>query len=886
MTSTLDYDPKDNDNNSVAYLRYLEYREMDQENGGNRTILINGVPDWAIRLKPNRYYMQKAVENLVCGCCDRNNLDYGSLGTVTKCVEEIISKVNGHDDYVANTNETEIQKLPILSVSDVLRKHSGRHRTLAMIVGVSQPYKVITSIDWTCSDCGYQKFEEFDPPLSSSNLPHKKCAICNSSPSPTSDDGNGNDGKQRQRQQKQSDLIDLIALEQPENAKSISVQDSESNEDLEKLQVILLGDKMTRSVRAGEMAVITGTIHVLGSGGNNNNGSGSNSSKNSGGHGGKLFPILYAESIQYQRERDKPITEKDIEEFKEFAQKPDVINELVAKFAPNVIGHSDAKLGILRSAVSAKSDSARRRKMDDDSNGSSSNKIPGYRNRTHILLVGDPGTAKSMLAQEAKNIMPNSRYVTAQHASVKSLMGIVDKEQDNKMLMLGAVPMSKNAICVINEAGSMPYEDQQHLADTLEEGRFTIDKHGIYQEIDSPTTIILTTNPHGDRWNRSVGPSLDQVPIKSNILDRIDQFYIFEEFQTQEDRREYAVKKMEANQNAIVYDYEFLKKYLQYAATSIKEPVLTSEAATMLTDFWMRLGEIGSGSNRMLESLVRMARAQARLHLREEIDSEIADEIIKDVGLMYNKLGNRIDTSVADPRDLAYNEIIQYVNTLETEITFEEAAKHVSANSNAIKQYLGGRIWSIRENKKLRSVHDRFTDSGIERPKVGRGGLSITITKLSPLSFVKAGKQQRQSAPPPLQQQEQQQGESAVTTEKIEGSNRSLRSLESLSNTIREKSDSRMSESDLIDLSDSSDLAQTLDTIIHGLMRDSQGNNKDYFTTDDFIYATQMLPNEHWTEDEAEQTLHALLQEGKIEEIGGEKGPGSGKFKPTERSSM
>jgi hypothetical protein len=36
----------------------------------------------------------------------------------------------------------------------------------------------------------------------------------------------------------------------------------------------------------------------------------------------------------------------------------------------------------------------------------------------------------------------------------------------------------------------------------------------------------------------------------------------------------------------------------------------------------------------------------------------------------------------------------------------------------------------------------------------------------------------------------------------------------------------------------------------------------------------------HWTEDEAEQTLYALLEEGKIQETEER----SGKFEPTERS--
>jgi replicative DNA helicase Mcm len=56
-------------------------------------------------------------------------------------------------------------------------------------------------------------------------------------------------------------------------------------------------------------------------------------------------------------------------------------------------------------------------------------------------------------------------------------------------LRLGPIPLAKNAICAINEIGSMNFEDQRFLLDIMEEGRFTIDKYGIHQEIDSPTTI-------------------------------------------------------------------------------------------------------------------------------------------------------------------------------------------------------------------------------------------------------------------------------------------------------------------------------------------------------------------------------------------------------------
>jgi hypothetical protein len=55
--------------------------------------------------------------------------------------------------------------------------------------------------------------------------------------------------------------------------------------------------------------------------------------------------------------------------------------------------------------------------------------------------------------------------------------------------------------------------------------------------------------------------------------------------------------------------------------------------------------------------------------------------------------------------------------------------------------------------------------------------------------------------------------------------------------------------------------------VIQKCMLDEHGNNKGYFTASDFIYTLIMLPNEKWTEDEAEQTFYALVAEGKLVEV-------------------
>jgi hypothetical protein len=291
-----------------------------------------------------------------------------------------------------------------------------------------------------------------------------------------------------------------------------------------------------------------------------------------------------------------------------------------------------------------------------------------------------------------------------------------------------------------------------------------------------------------------------------------------------------------------------------YAASSLKEPILTAEASSMLTEFWIRLGNEGYRANRSLDSLVRIAKAQARLHLKEEVDVQVVKEVIQNVGLMFVEFGKTVDTAVADPRDIAYNEVIEYVNRFDQPITFIEAVKHVCEHNNSIKQYLGDRIQSIGENKKLRALHDRFTDKAAgNNYKRSRSGLTVVIKNMSPLVLVKAGKQEREQ-PKESQQQE--------VLEELDRSNRPIRSIE--------PSQGHQSQ---------------LTEAMEKAMLDENGTNKGYFDINDWKTRLMSLPIQHplyCDEDQAEQVLYGLLEDGKIQEIDG---PESGKFEPTQKTN-
>ncbi|HEY9387482.1 MAG TPA: hypothetical protein VIP70_10615 [Nitrososphaeraceae archaeon] len=171
---------------------------------------------------------------------------------------------------------------------------------------------------------------------------------------------------------------------------------------------------------------------------------------------------------------------------------------------------------------------------------------------------------------------------------------MIDKENENTILRLGPIPLAKNAICAINEIGSMNYVDQHFLLDIMEEGKFTIDKYGIHQDIDSPTTIIATSNPHGAYWRESHRIADEEIPVIRTLLDRLDQIYGFTDSKSEEEINEYADRKIEISKRP-QHNYNFLIKYIMYAKAV--KPKLKPEAITMLNSFWQKLKVQGIATN-------------------------------------------------------------------------------------------------------------------------------------------------------------------------------------------------------------------------------------------------------------------------------------------------
>jgi len=487
-----------------------------------------------------------------------------------------------------------------------------------------------------------------------------------------------------------------ITLTIDRNAKSIQLEDADKLDENERLDAILFDD-MIDNVRAGELVKIEGNMELVEK-------KSKSKIKNN---------VLYATSIKYLNRKELVITEDDIEAFDKFVTYRNLLERLVAMFAPNIIGHDDVKRGLLRAIVGG---------IDRGKESSG---------RLDTLMPGDIGTAKSKLGAEAAEVKPNSRHVSAPFATTKTITAVPERINEMATLVLGAIPLSSGALCAIDEINMFSLEDQGRLLDIMENGSFDFDKMGIRRRIPAPTTIIATANPVGGNWKDPQVASKDELELRRNLIDRFTQIYSFRDTNEEEQIHDFA-QQMDQMSQRRPHNYNFLRKYLMYAS-SIKDVKFTKEARTLLSRFWAEAKVKGLLSYRMYKGLYKIAEAQAKLQLKTVVDTEIAEQTMDDMREIMVQYGQTVG-QITSPHEIAYKTCLDILRSSQgIGMTIEAMCEIAVKTNDEVALYLGY-IWKIKHNHKLRSVIDAL----LNHPNVKRIGENpIVIQFLSDVSDVR-----------------------------------------------------------------------------------------------------------------------------------------------------
>ncbi|NHV46068.1 MAG: minichromosome maintenance protein MCM [Candidatus Verstraetearchaeota archaeon] len=322
------------------------------------------------------------------------------------------------------------------------------------------------------------------------------------------------------------------------------------------------------------------------------------------------------------------ITPEDEKAIIELSKDPLLYQKIFSSIAPSIYGYEEIKEAIAYQLAGGVP-----KVMPDGVK---------VRGDIHILLVGDPGTAKSQLLQYVARIAPRGIYTSGKGSTAAGLTATVvrDKTTHEFFLEAGALVLADRGYACIDEIDKMRSEDRVALHEAMEQQTISIAKAGIVVQLNARTSILAAANPTFGRYvpQRSIAENLSDLPV--TIISRFD--LIFTLMDRPEEARDRAMSEhiLSLHQGAASVKSppispDLLKKYFYYVRKNIK-PILTDRAIKKIEEFFLEMRKKGEGSDspvpitvRQLESIIRLSEARAKLALKKEVTEEDVEPVIK-----------------------------------------------------------------------------------------------------------------------------------------------------------------------------------------------------------------------------------------------------------------
>ena len=336
------------------------------------------------------------------------------------------------------------------------------------------------------------------------------------------------------------------------------------------------------------------------------------------------------------------ISTEDEKQITAIAGKPDAYEKLIASFAPHIYGQEVIKESILLLIVGSVT-----KRLEDGST---------RRGDINILLVGDPGTAKSEMLKFAAKIAPRGLYTSGRGSTAAGLTAAVIRDKSGIMMLeAGAVVLGDQGLVCIDEFDKIKPEDRSALHEVMEQQTCSVAKGGIVATLNARTSILSAANPMYGKYDPYKNIT-ENVNLPVPLLTRFDLIFIVRDVPERDKDNLIASHILEIHKDVEhaakpAIEIDLFSKYLAYAKN--KEPSLTQDAIDIIRSYYMDMRRAESEgmitvTPRQLEGLVRLATARARLLLKEKVEREDAKRAIYLVDQMLKTAGVDVNTGKMD----------------------------------------------------------------------------------------------------------------------------------------------------------------------------------------------------------------------------------------------
>ncbi|KAL5603578.1 hypothetical protein FOVSG1_006328 [Fusarium oxysporum f. sp. vasinfectum] len=365
-------------------------------------------------------------------------------------------------------------------------------------------------------------------------------------------------------------------------------------------------------------------------------------SKNSSNGGAVAIRTPYLRAVGIRSDIDQvakgntAFSEEEEQEFLELSRRPDIYNVMAACIAPSIYGHQDIKKSILCLLL-----------------GGSKKILPDgmkLRGDINVLLLGDPGTAKSQLLKFVEKAAPISIYTSGKGSSAAGLTASVQRDQSTREFYLegGAMVLADGGVVCIDEFDKMRAEDRVAIHEAMEQQTISIAKAGITTILNARTSVLAAANPIFGRYDDMKTPG-ENIDFQTTILSRFDMIFIVKDDHSREKDEKMAKHILGIQMNGRGADemvesdipIDKMRRYITYCKTRCA-PRLSPEAAEKLSSHFVSIrrqihdAEIETNTRssipitiRQLEAIVRITESLAKLTLSPVATEAHVDEAIR-----------------------------------------------------------------------------------------------------------------------------------------------------------------------------------------------------------------------------------------------------------------